>query len=898
MPAVIGDLPQPLFDREAFRALCAEGSSPIAACKAANETAKDYLYARFNAGDDVENLIRLRARFVSAMLEILWQRLDWGDSPAALVAVGGFGRGELHPHSDVDLLILVDEHGPQQTQIEQFIALLWDIKLDIGHSVRTVHECQQRATDDLTILTALMESRLIAGDETLLKAMTAKIEPENLWPSDAFFRAKWDEQKSRHSKFADTEYNLEPNVKSSPGGLRDIQTIGWIAQRHYGDIQGEDLIELGFLTADELEILYNGRAFLSRVRYALHMISGREEDRLLFDHQRELASLFGFEDSDKRLAVEQLMQQYYRWVLAISNLNELLMQHFDQVILYAGGDADIRGINDRFQVRNGYIEVRSDQVFLQTPSALLEVFVICGNDPDISGVHSGTIRLLREHCHLIDDAFRASAENRQLFMDIMAAPHQLSRQLRRMNRYGILGAYLPEFGKIVGQMQHDLFHIYTVDAHTLEVVQNLRRFLVPEFRERFPVTSRVVSRLPRLDLLYVAGLFHDIGKGRGGDHSELGAVDAQRFCEQHGLNEYDTELVTWLVQNHLYMSGVAQRKDISDPEIIADFARMVGDQNHLDYLFALTVADINATNPTLWNAWRGSLLRQLYTETKRALNVGLDNAPDKDALVLDTQRRALEELEGRGFIRQEIEELWAETSEDYFLREKPEDVVWHTEAIAQHFDREAPLVLIKPSVGIHFEEATQIFIHARSRDYLFPAITASLEQLDLSVQDARLYSSVDGMALDTFFVLDANGQSISGEPDRIKHIVDYLDDMLRQTDEHPDIVQRRTPRQVRYFTEPTETHMRVDPITRMSVLEVATPDRPGLLARIGGIFLDFDIELQAAKITTLGERVEDVFFLTQRDGTPIEDAELSASIQRAICAELDQQASESTGTWV
>jgi [protein-PII] uridylyltransferase len=885
------DLPTELFDRDAFIAQCADSPNPISACRDACEHAAAFLDKAFRAGENAGGLIQLRARFIDAMLDCLWQRFDWGDANLALVAVGGYGRGALHPHSDVDLLILLDgDCEPQQPLIEQFVTLLWDIKLDIGHSVRTVAQCVESAEKDIATLTTMMESRLIAGSPALLDAMTAAIQPERLWPSDDFFRAKWQEQRARHSKYADTEYNLEPNVKSSPGGLRDIQTIGWIAMRHFGESSPEALEQLGFLTGDELSILINGRDFLWRVRYALHMITGREEDRLLFDHQRELATVFGYEDSDATLAVEQFMQQYYRWVLALGQLNELLMQHFDQVILHAGEAEQITTLNSRFQIRNGYIEARADDVFTKTPSALLEIFVLCGQHADIEGVYSATIRLIRESRELIDDDFRDQPRNRRLFMDLLRSPNKLARQLRRMNRYGILGKYLPEFGKIVGQMQHDLFHIYTVDAHTLEVVKNMRRFLVPEFRERFPVTSRVVSRLPKLELLYAAGLYHDIGKGRGGDHSELGEVDARRFCENHGLSPADTDLVCWLVLNHLYMSGVAQRKDISDPEVIRDFARFVGDQDHLDYLLALTVADINATNPTLWNAWRGSLLRQLYTETKRALSRGLENLVDKQESIRATQASAMEQLEDRGFITEEVEELWAESGEDYFLREKPEDIVWHTEAIAQHFDKESPLVLVKPSADVYFENATQIFIHAPVRDYLFPVVAAALEQLDLSVHDARVYSSVDGMALDTFYVLDSNGNSISDDPDRIRHIISFLTEQLQDQSRYPEIVQRRTPRQIRFFSVPTETSMTVDPVKQVSVLEVATPDRPGLLARIGRIFFDHGIELQAAKIATLGERVEDVFFLTGADKKPITDAQLCADIQAAICEELDEQA--------
>jgi [protein-PII] uridylyltransferase len=880
-----------VFDADSLLAPAQTSSQPIVALREACEIASANLDAEFDAGTDIGTLLRKRASFVDQLLTSIWQRFDWGSADIALIAVGGYGRGELHPQSDIDLLVLLGDNCNDYTsQVEQFLTLLWDIKLDIGHSVRTVQQCVDQASDDISVATALMESRVIIGSQALLEVMHEATGPQHIWPSDEFFRAKWAEQKARHAKYADTEYNLEPNVKSSPGGLRDIQTISWIALRQYGVNDPQSLAKLGLLTAAELGILIRGRDFLWRVRYALHRLTGREEDRLLFDYQQELASVFGYEDGNVRLAIEQFMKQYYRSALALGQLNEVLTQHFDQVILRASEGEQVEELNSRFHIRNGYIEACSSTVFSKTPSALLELFVLCAQNPAIEGVHVSTIRLIREHRHLIDDNFRAEPRNRRLFMELLRSPHKLARQLRRMNRYGVLGKYLPEFGHIVGQMQHDLFHIYTVDAHTLEVVKNMRRFLYPEFSERFPVTSRVVARLPKLELLYVAGIYHDIGKGRGGDHSELGAADARTFCENHGLNTVDTNLVCWLVENHLHMSSVAQRKDISDPDVIQEFATLVGDQLHLDYLFALTVADINATNPTLWNAWRGSLLRQLYTETKRALRRGLENQVDKQEWIEQTQRQAQEQLEDRGFTADEVEDLWSESGEDYFLREKPGDIVWHTESIAQHYDKDTPLVLVRPSSLVDAENATQIFIHARSKDYLFSVIAAALEQLDLSVQDARVYNASDGMTMDTFYVLDANGLSIARDGDRIRHIVKSLSEQLKDQDRYPDIVRRRTPRQNKFFSVPTETTMTVDKVKQVSVLEIATPDRPGLLARIGKIFFEYDIELQAAKIATLGERVEDVFFVTDNQQKPIEDEARCREIEAAICRELDEQA--------
>ncbi|MCB1676506.1 MAG: [protein-PII] uridylyltransferase [Halioglobus sp.] len=882
-------LPPAVFDPEEFaRSLAADQT--IACCKRAIAATTDYLHGQFRAGVPASGLIRLRAQFIDLMLGALWDRQDWGGDELALVAVGGYGRGELHPHSDIDLLILLGEDCEDcRAQLEGFLTLLWDIGLDIGHSVRGVRECVRKAAQDITVLTNLMESRVIRGPQRLMDKVRELTGPEKMWPSPAFFQAKLEEQRARHKKFADTEYNLEPNVKSSPGGLRDLQVIGWIAERHFAVESLEKITAKEFLDADEMEVLLRGRDFMWQVRYALHMLTDREEDRLLFDHQRELAELWGFEDGDK-LAVEQFMQAYYRWALALGQLNELLIQNFDQAILRQDMPDDIRVIDQRFQVRNGYIEARRADLFTTEPCALLEVFLLCATLEDIQGIAAPTIRLMRNSRHLVDDEFRADARNKRTFMAILRAPNKMSRQLRRMARCGILGAYLPEFGRIMGQMQHDLFHSYTVDAHTLEVVKNTRRFQYADFEERFPVASRVARRLRRVELLYIAALYHDIGKGRGGDHSELGAVDAGHFCREHGLDERDTELVVWLVRNHLVMSAVSQRKDISDPEVIHEFAGHVADQEHLDYLFALTVADINGTNPTLWNAWRGSLLRQLYTETRRALRRGLENPVDKQTWIEQSREAATNLLEYRGFTAEELEHLWRERSEDYFLRERAEDIAWHTEAIAGHHDRDNPLVLVRTVIDSSVANTTQIFIHARTHAHLFSRICTELEHLDLSVHDARIYSANDGMSLDTFSVLASDGQPIAEDATRLRHIREHLADALADARGSPQIVQRRTPRQVRSLAIPTETRMSVDEITRVSVLEVSSPDRPGLLARLGKIFVEFDIELQAAKIQTLGERVEDIFFITDEHQQPITDPARCAAIQQAIRRELDEPA--------
>ncbi|PAU52770.1 [protein-PII] uridylyltransferase [Pseudomonas sp. PIC25] len=888
-----------LFDRGQFQAELALKSSPIAAFKKAIRQAREVLDARFQAGRDIRRLVEDRAWFVDQILSAAWDRFDWSeDADISLVAVGGYGRGELHPFSDIDLLILLesDDHEIFREPIEGFLTLLWDIGLEVGQSVRSVAECAEEARADLTVITNLMESRTIAGPERLRQSMLATTDSAHMWPSKHFFLAKREEQRARHAKYNDTEYNLEPNVKGSPGGLRDIQTILWVARRQYGTLNLHAMVGQGFLTEGEYALLSSSQEFLWKVRYALHMLAGRAEDRLLFDHQRKVAGLLGFDDSDPKRAIERFMQKYYRVVMGIAELSELINQHFEEVILRAGESGPAQPLNSRFQLRDGYIEVTHEKVFKRTPFAILEVFVLMAQHPEIKGVRADTIRLLRDHRHLIDDDFRSDIRNTSLFIELFKSSQGIHRNLRRMNRYGILGRYLPEFGHIVGQMQHDLFHIYTVDAHTLNLIKHLRKLKWPELAEKFPLASKLIDKLPKPELIYLAGLYHDIGKGRGGDHSELGAQDAEAFCVRHQLPTWDTRLVTWLVQNHLVMSTTAQRKDLSDPQVIFDFAQLVGDQTRLDYLYVLTVADINATNPSLWNSWRASLLRQLYTETKRALRRGLENPLDREEQIRQTQSAALDILVRSGIDPDDAEQLWSQLGDDYFLRHTAGDVAWHTEAIIQHPATDGPLVLIKETAQREFEGATQIFIYAPDQHDFFAVTVAAMDQLNLNIHDARIITSTSQFTLDTYIVLDTEGGRIGDNPARIKQIREGLIDALKNPDDYPAIIQRRVPRQLKHFAFAPQVTIHNDAQRPVTVLEITAPDRPGLLARIGKIFLDFDLSLQNAKIATLGERVEDVFFVTDANNQPLSDPDLCIRLQEAIVAQLSEANGQSAPT--
>lgn len=883
-----------LYDFERLKLQLNDSAAPaIPLLKQALALINQRLDQAFYDGADIRDLIYGRAWAMDQLMSCIWQRFDWPDDRIALLAVGGYGRGELHPRSDIDLLILLkdDDDTRYRQLLSDFITLLWDIKLDVGHSVRSLADCEREARADITVATNLLENRTLVGNPALRTEMVQRLSTECMWPSAKFFEAKWQEQITRHYKFNNSEYSLEPNIKSSPGGLRDIQMIGWVAKRHFNATSLQDLLAEGFLTETEMRILEQGQCFLWQVRYALHMISGRAEDRLLFDYQRQLAVLFGYLDTEKRLAVEQFMKRYFRVVTTLTELNDVLLQHFEEVLLKKDEEQKIIPINRRFQICNGLIEHLGDEVFERHPFALIEIFLLMAQHPEIEGVRATTIRALRDHRHLIDEAFRRDLRASSLFMELLRAAGDVPLQLTRMSRYGMLGRYLPEFGHAVGLTQHDLFHVYTVDAHTLRLLRFLQSFREPGKEKNFPLAATIIHQLPKLEILWLAGLYHDLGKGRGGDHSELGAEDARLFCERHQLSRRDTHLICWLVEHHLLMSMTAQKQDLSDPDVIRHFAEKVGDQVHLDYLHVLTVADINATNPTLWNGWRAALLNQLYTETTRAFRRGLENPIDPAEWVAETQQQAMAILRAMGADQQQVQELWATLDDDYFLQDAPSEVAWHTQGILQHGKSSEPLVLVAAPTDDMKEGGTKVFIHTRDAAFGFAATAAIMDRLGLSIHDARISTSRNGYTLNTLIVLEQDGQ-VPRAAERLEEIRQELISALHDPENFPALVQHHTPRQLKHFTMPTQVYISNDPGNLRTLIEVITPDRPGLLARIGRIFVEFDLWLQNAKIATLGERVEDVFFITHQDGSPLSDPELCLQLQARLCEELDKQARE------
>lgn len=819
----------------------------------------------FLDGENPRTLVTQRAELIDRLIKHIWDLTGAQQLDAALLAVGGYGRGELHPHSDIDVAILLGSSpsDADKEHLERFITLLWDTGLEIGHSVRTIEEGIEAASADLTVMTNLLEARLLSGHQALYKTLREKIHQGDVWPSAEFFSEKLLEKQRRYRKYNDALQQLEPNVKESPGGLRDIQLIAWVANRHFGSAGLRALVDYNFLTADEFETLHDGETFLWRIRCALHYLTDRHEDRLAFDHQKAIANMLGYEGDTPNAPVEKLMKDYYSTVRELSCLNEMLLGLFDEAILHAAEEINVKPINRRFQITNNALDVTNDRVFSKSPYAMLELFLILQQQPDISHIRARTLRLLLASRHLINESFRNDLRAQSLFMEIIRQPRRIGHELLRMHKYGVLSAYLPVFAKVEGLMQFDLFHIYTVDEHALFVLKYMRRFSFPEDDDdKITLVPYVIESIPKLELLYIAGLYHDIAKGRGGDHSELGAEEVSKFCQKHSLSNFDTHLVAWLVRNHLLMSTIAQRKDIYDVSVIAAFAKEVGEQIFLDYLYLLTIADIRGTNPELFNGWKESLLAELYTATRRYLADASDLKKDTSERIRDMRDSALAILEQDGFSKEAVLELWQSFDGPYFVRHRVPEIVWHARNILDNFIPGEALVCVD---NFDHRAATAIFIYTVDSANLFARTTAALNRLQLDILDARISTSANGFTLDTYMVLD----SITGEPiseqGKVQVVVKKLQAALASSEIPLPTLTRAASRALKTFKAPTIVDFEYDEAHGYTVMGINTLDSPGLLSIVGQVMRDFDIQLHDARIATIGERAEDYFCVTVTD---------------------------------
>lgn len=827
----------------------------------------NYLKETFSPDKPILNFLHAKSLFIDEVLRILWNRyITQNTENFALIAVGGYGRQEMFPHSDIDILVLFDDNTSEldKQQLSELCTFLWDIGLKLGLSVRSTTECIQACSDDQTILTNLMESRHLAGNPELIAELNNRLTNPSPWSSNDFYAAKIEEQQLRYAKFHNTAYNLEPHIKEGPGGLRDLQILAWVFKHHYQCESLEALTQYDFLPMAEYQELYSAQELLWKIRFALHLQTDRCEDRLLFDYQRDIAALFGFTEQQNNAGIEQFMQHYFKTVMQLERLNETLLQLFNEYCLPHDGKAyRPQVINDKFDSIAGYIAARSVNIFQTHPHALFELFILMQKVPALKGVRATTIRLIRSNLHLIDDNFRKDPVNRQLFIKILCEPRGITTVLRRMNRYGILAAYLPSFGNIVARMQYDLFHIYTVDEHTMFVIRNLRRFALTKHNNELPFCNDIFLLIYKPHILYIAGLFHDIAKGKKGDHSELGQVIAQQFCLDHAISEHDTKLICWLVRNHLVMSTTAQRMDISDPDVINEFSAIVGKTENLNYLYLLTVADIRATNPKLWTGWKDSLLKELYVATHNALRRGLENPVNQQDTIKETKAEARRELLRKGLSNSSINAAWQYINSDYFLRYYADEIIWHTIAIKNCSEQDLPLVLLRPQ---NQRGSAEIFIYARYKQesFVFSNTTAALDKLGLTILDARIITSHNHYALNSFQVLEQSGEAISD----LRRELHICSTVTRQLQDQSSAIKQNIhlqSRQAEHFPITTKAQFHQDSQDRYNILELITTDHPGLLSKLGRLFREHDFNLLNAKITTIGSRAEDMFILTKQD---------------------------------
>ena len=813
------------------------------------------LRAQYAVRPDPAGLLKSLSQMIDEVVRGAAREVGLSDD-FALLAVGGYGRRELFPYSDIDLLVLLEREPDSLriSQLERFITYLWDIGLEVGHSVRTIDECSSEARKDITVETNLLEARLLEGNRALFRAFQQAF--AQALNGHAFLEGKILEQQQRHLRFHDATYNLEPNIKENPGGLRDLQNILWISQGLGVGSSWKELAKSRLLSPEETRAIRQDERLLRDLRIRLHFLARRREDRLLFDYQAALSQELGFNPRGARSAAEILMQHYYRAAKRVGLMNKILLLDLKSRILPPAAQA--QEINARFAVRHGLLELRAADVFEREPRAIFEAFWLLQQQTHIDDMSADTLRCLVRSTHKIDAPFRCDPHNKQQFMAILRAPRGLTHTLRRMNQYGVLGRYIPAFGRIVGQMQHDLFHVYTVDEHILFVVRNLRRFTLAEFAHEYPLCSRLMSNFERPEVLYLAGLFHDIAKGRGGDHSTLGAVDARKFCREHGLSAEDAELVAWLVAQHLMMSATAQKQDLSDPEIIAAFAAKVGDMRRLTALYLMTVADIRGTSPKVWNAWKGKLLEDLFRATRRLLTGG--------AVPLD-QQMEIRKSEAQKLLQQEMVSesaqtlFWRELDDSYFLRHTVREIAWHTRHLSSTEKTAQPIVRARNAPN---GEGIQVMIYAPDRDDLFARICGFFERVNYNIVEAKIYTTPYTYALDTFLVLDI-GNTAQHYRDLLSFIEFELTQQLINPAPPAPPLQGRISRQLKHFPLTPQIAIVPDEKGQYHVLSITAGDRPGLLSRIAQVLLKHSVHLYTAKINTLGERAEDTFLICADD---------------------------------
>ncbi len=796
-----------------------------------------------------------------------------------LAAVGGYGRRELFPYSDIDLLVLLSEEAAEDRALgaktADFAASRWELKLSVGAAVRTRSEFLEEARRDVSVATTYLESRPIWGDASAFLSAREALYADLDAPD--FFSAKMLELSRRHQKYDDTPYALEPNVKESPGGLRDLQVFLWCAQAAGIAQSVDEMAESRLITDRERTAISRSLRFLSELRIDLHLLARRHEDRLIFDLQEPLAKRRGIEPSGDLRPSEALMKRYYLNAKTVSQMSIIQLQAISDRLLGGNERATPVRLEPAFVARGDEMDVVDDKVYEKDPNAVLRTFLVFSTHPELTRLSTRLLRALWHAGFKLDQAYRDDPKNQAVFLEIMKLPKGCYHALKMMNTWNILGRFLTPFRQIVGQMQHDLYHAFTVDQHTLRTVRNVRRFCRSDFAHEYPFCTQIMAGIPRNWRVMIAALFHDVGKGQGGRHEVIGAEKAREFCRDFELDREDEEFIVFLVREHLTMSLTAQKSDISDPAVVERFAEKVGTKERLDGLYLLTVADIRATSSKVWTQWKAQLLETLYRAA--AARLAADSPQDLSLTHALEARRAEAETLLRGLHSPEtLERFWREMDVVYFMRHTAQEIAWHAEVLADRMEASQPIVRAKRSDAMG---GIRILFYIPDCRDLFLRAVAFFGKSGLSVVDARIHTTTRSYALDTFLVTDAYGRF--AEAADLRRLEAGLAAALVSDAPLPPVPKARFSRRSKHFPTRPIVNIAPDESGRASILNIVCTDRIGLLFAVSKVLARWEVNLQTAKIATLGERCEDVFLI---DGRALEHDESVLALEGELLAAI------------
>ena len=811
----------------------------------------DFIYNEFKNNKNIKSLVKNKSNIIDKLIKKAWKNNNLNGENICLVAVGGYGRAELFPFSDIDILILVKDYEDTNTlkNIEKFIADIWHFKTLVGHAVRTIQECSRAMNSDITIYTGLLESRCVCGSRKMYKELSRIIYKDSSWSNENFLKAKKVEQEQRYWKYSNTGYLLEPDIKEGPGGFRDFQTLMWITKKYFKTNSLNDLYKLKIISKEERLLLLRSYRFLSKARFFLHFINDKPEERLFFSNQKKLAEFFGY-SCETNKGVERFMQEFYKQITLIRQLNEILIKHIEDIDNKNYLKSDFSKIKEEFIIKNNNIYVKNKEFFINDPTKIFEIFLLKDKKGDNYEISADTIRHIRESLYLIDNNFRNKKKNREIFISIFYQKTGVTRCLRKMNDYGVLAAYLKPFSKVVGMMQFDLFHIYTVDEHTLSVLSNVRYMSSDHCMDKRPFVFEIFKKVPSPEILYLGALFHDIGKGKNKDHSKVGSTESLKFCEKHGMSKYQAQMVSWLVENHLIMSLTIQKKDISDLDVIKEFASIVKTQERLDYLYLLTIADIRGTNPELYTDWKDSLLKELYLACKAYFRRNIFEVKKPDRYMRNL-KSSVQKFLSKKVNKKDFDNIWSFLNTDYLRRHNDDEVAWHIELINRSSPKNA--VSIRES---EFKGCTELSIYQNKRKNIFTYIANIIDNLNINIVDARVITLKDNQAIDTYLLLDKNGSFIKD-----KHTLKFLEEKIE------DLINKKEYQMKKITKRPTENISSFKKFVNISIskkmtdllIEISTLDHPGLLSKICESFDSCDLMVKDAKISTLGEEANDIF---------------------------------------